>query len=177
MPATTTRREVGSRCGTSRASPSSDRQITNRNAIFYQYNPIIHGNGQFIGLTRQLEQDYASNGTHQDKDTDYSYSTTTDTLIQTLNYGQVTGNTDGTFSTSSATTLRTTDITYAASSSVNMTVPIERTLFNQNNATTTDAKYFYDGLSFGQVNVGNETQEQDWISGARYASSTKAYNS
>jgi hypothetical protein len=145
--------------------------------IFYQYNPIINGNGQFVGLTRQLEQDYAADGSHVDKDTDYVYSTTTDDLLQTLNYGQVTGNSDGTFSTSSASSLRTTVISYAASSSVNLSVPDEKTLFNSNNATTTDTKFFYDGLSFGQVNVGNQTQEQDWISGTRYASSTRSYNS
>ncbi len=146
-------------------------------SIFFQYNPIFHGNSEFVGLTRQLEQDYASDGSHQDKDTDYAYSTTTDDLIQTLSYGQVTGNSDGTFSTSSATSLRTTNIAYAASSSINLSVSTEKTLFNSSNATTTDAKYFYDGLSFGQVNTGNQTQAQDWISGTRYASSTKAYNS
>jgi RHS repeat-associated protein len=146
-------------------------------SIFYQYNPIFHGNSEFVGLTRQLEQDYASDGTHRDMDTDYTYSTTTDDLIQTIAYGEVTGNSNGTFSTTTASTPRTTNVTYAASSSVDMTVPIEKTLFNNANATTTDAKYFYDGLSFGHVNVGNLTQEQDWISGTTYGSSTKTYNS
>jgi hypothetical protein len=139
---------------------------------FFQYNPIFHSNGEFVGLTRQLEQDYAADGSHQDKDTDYVYSTTTDNLIQTLNYGQVTGNSDGTFTDIKGDS-RTTNITYAASSSVNLSVPIEKTLLNNSGATTTDARFSYDGLSFGLVNVGNQTQEQDWITGSTYASSTK----
>jgi YD repeat-containing protein len=153
-------------------TPSGTRVQT----IFYQYNSITHGGGQFVGLTRQLEQDYASSGTHQDKDTDYVYSTSTDNLLQINDYGAVTGNSDGTFTDITGDS-RTTNITYAASSSVNLSVPTEKTLLNNSAATTTDAKFFYDGLSFGQVNVGNQTQEQDWITGTTYASSTKTYNS
>jgi RHS repeat-associated protein len=146
--------------------------------IFYQWNPTVHGNSTFVGLTRQLEQDYSASGTHQDKDTDYVYSTTTDDVIQTNDYGAVTGNSDGTF-TDVAGDSRTTNITYAASSSVNLSVPVETTVLNNSVATTTDAKFFYDSLSFGQVATGNQTQEQDLISTSSltYASSTKAYNS
>ena len=144
--------------------------------IFYQYNPIFHGNSEFVGLTRQLEQDYAGDGTHQDKDTDYVYSTTTDDLIQTDDYGAVTGNSNGTFTDISGDA-RTTNVTYAASSSINLSVPVEKTLLNNSGATTTDTKFLYDGLPFGQVSIGSQTQEQDWISGSTYASSTKAYNS
>jgi RHS repeat-associated protein len=144
--------------------------------LFYQYDPVFHGSSEFVGLARQLEQDYASDGSHQDKDTDYTYSTTTDDLIQSANYGAVTGNTDGTFTDITGDT-RTTNITYAATSSINLSVPIEKTVLNNSGARTTDTKLYYDGLSFGQVNVGNQTQEQDWITGTTYASSTKAYNS
>jgi RHS repeat-associated protein len=83
-------------------------------SIFYQYNPFFHGASEFVGLTRQLEQDYASDGTHLDKDTDYEYSTSTDDLIESIDYGEVTGNSDGTFSTSSASDPRTTYFTYAS---------------------------------------------------------------
>ena len=41
------------------------------------------GNGSyFINLGRQVEQDYAADGTHRDKATDYVYSATTDDLIR-----------------------------------------------------------------------------------------------
>src|SRR5205807_1559896 len=44
---------------------------------FFRWDPIWHGASAFISLARQLEQDYASDGTHRDQDTDYKYSTTT----------------------------------------------------------------------------------------------------
>jgi hypothetical protein len=34
---------------------------------------------------------------------------------------------------------------------------------------------YYDFLSFAQVNVGNNTRTEDWISGTRYASTTKTF--
>jgi YD repeat-containing protein len=39
-----------------------------------------------------------------------------------------------------------------------------------------DQRLYYDSLSLGQVNVGNNTKEEDWISGTTYASSTKTFN-
>jgi YD repeat-containing protein len=143
---------------------------------FFQWNAIVHGRGQFVGLTRQLEQDYAGNGTHQDKDTEYVYSTTTDDLIQIKNYGAVTGNDDGTFTDITGDS-RTTNITYAASSSLNISLPIEKSVLNNGGATSTDSLLYYDSLPFGQINVGNQTQQKDWITGATYASSTMTYNS
>src|SRR5262249_19392449 len=44
-------------------------------------------------------------------------------------------------------------------------------------STTTDSKYYYDSLPFGQVSLGNNTRQEDWVSGTTYASSTKTYNS
>ena len=43
-------------------------------------------------------------------------------------------------------------------------------------APISDQKLYYDGLSFGQVSLGNNTRQEDWISGSTYASSTKTYN-
>jgi RHS repeat-associated protein len=146
--------------------------------IFYRYDAYGHGNSTFVGLGRQVEQDYAPNGTHRDKATDYVYATTTDDLLQQIDYGEVTGNSDGTFSTSTSLgTPHTTFLTYAASSAINLSVPVEKLLVSSTSATTTDMKLFYDSLPFGQVNLGNLTQEQDWTTGTHYASSTKQYNS
>ena len=39
-----------------------------------------------------------------------------------------------------------------------------------------DEQYLYDNLPFGQVASGNVTQQNDWVSGSTYASSTKSYN-
>ena len=42
--------------------------------------------------------------------------------------------------------------------------------------TTTDTRLYYDNLAFGQVGAGNNTREEDWISGNTFASSTKTFN-
>ncbi len=87
----------------------------------------------------------------------------------------MTGNSDGTFTDISGDS-RTTSITYTASSSVNLSLPIEKTALDNSGATTTDTLLFYDSLPLGQIGAGNQTEEKDWITGTTYASSTKTYN-
>ena len=105
----------------------------------------------------------------------YLYASTTNDLIKKTQYGEVTGNDDGTF-TDIGTDKRIASTTYAASSTVNLTVPIEATVLDSNSATSSDEKLYYDSLPFGQVSLGNLTKQADWISATTYASSTKTYN-
>ena len=107
-----------------------------------------------------MQQDYASDGTHRDSATDYLYASTTNDLIKKTQYGEVTGNADGTF-TDIGTDKRIASTTYAASSSVNLTVPIEATVLDSNSATSSDQKLYYDGLPFGQVSLGNLTKQEE----------------
>ena len=101
---------------------------------FYRWDSIDRGNSSsFVNLGRQVEQDYALDGTHRDKATDYTYSTTTDDLIAQTDYGEVTGNSDGTF-TDTGSDKRTTSFTYAASSSVNLSVLSEKKVLNSGSA-------------------------------------------
>ncbi len=144
--------------------------------IFYRYDPYYHDVSVFVGLGRQLQEDFASDGTHRDKNTEYKYSSSTNDLIETDNYGEVTGGTDGTFTDVSGDS-RTTFYTYAASSSVNLSVPIRKRVIDNSSATSTDTKFYYDGLAFGSVSLGNQTKQEDWITGSTYASSTKTYTS
>lgn len=113
--------------------------------------------------------------THTDKATTYQYATSTQNLIRTNDYGQVSGNSDGTF-TDTGSDSRTTTVSYAASSTVNLVVPREKTLFSNSSETTTNVRFYYDNLSLGSVNIGNQTKEESWITGSGYASTTKTYN-
>ena len=106
---------------------------------FNRWDTVAHGNSTFVGLGRQMIENFASDGTHRDKATDYLYSSTTDDLIQQIDYGEVTGNSDGTFS-DTGSDKRTTNYAYAASSSVNMSLPIEKTLFDYTWSTSSDQK-------------------------------------
>ncbi|MBI2612527.1 VCBS repeat-containing protein [Candidatus Kaiserbacteria bacterium] len=155
----------------------SDTSNNLKQRALYRWDTVEHGDSTFIGLGRQVTLDYASDGTHRDKAIDYHYSSTTNDLIQTIEYGEVSGNTDSAEFTDSGTDKRTTNISYAASSTVNMSVPTQKTLLDYNGATSTDQKFYYDSLAFGSVNVGNNTKQEDWISGTMYASSTKTHNS
>ena len=142
---------------------------------FYRWDPYTNASSTLILLGRKLEQNYASNGTHRDKDTDYAYATSTGDIIRINDFGEVSGNSNGTFSDISGDS-RTTRFTYAASSSVFMSVPIQKTLLDNSSATSTDTKLYYDSLAFGSVGRGNQTMQKDWISGDTYASTTRAYN-
>ena len=154
----------------------SDRSGTLKQRAWYRWDTVVHGTSTFVGLGRQIIQDFAADGSHRDKATDYQYSSTNDDVTKIIQYGEVTGNGDTTFTDITGDT-RTTNILYVASSSVNMSLPIEKTILNNNSATSSDQKFYYDSLPFGSVGFGNNTKQEDWISGSTYASSTNTYNS
>jgi hypothetical protein len=84
---------------------------------YNRWDTIQHANSTFVGLGQQMVEDFGADGSHRDKATIYSYSTSTDDMLATVDYGEVTGNSDGTFA-DVGTDKRTTIISYAASSSV-----------------------------------------------------------
>lgn len=144
---------------------------------YYRWDSSTIASSTFVGLGRELILDYATDGsTHRDKGTDFLYASTTNDLLRTIEYGEVSGSSDGTFS-DIGTDKRTTLFTYTASTSVNMSVPRSKTLSDYSNATTTDERYYYDTLSFGNVTKGNKTTSEKLKSGITYVSSQNAYNS
>jgi len=56
------------------------------------------GNVTFVYLARQLQNDYAGDGSHRDTAIDYAYDRTTGNLTQITRCGEVNGNSVGTFS-------------------------------------------------------------------------------
>jgi Glycine-rich domain/Salmonella virulence plasmid 65kDa B protein/FG-GAP-like repeat len=125
----------------------SDTSGTLRQRTFYRWDTASSSdNSTFVGLGRQITEDFAADGTHRDKATEYQYSTSTGDLIKIVDYGEVTGNTTLALFTDLAGDTSTTTITYAASSSVNMSVPVQKTVFGFNGATSSDQKYYYDSL-------------------------------
>jgi len=113
-------------------------QINHLSEKIYSTSQAISSNGltcaghydsrykYFVGLGRQVVEDFASDGSHRDKATDYFYSTTTDDLLQTVEYGEVTANPNGTFN-DIGSDARATNYTYAQSTSTNLSVPVEKT--------------------------------------------------
>lgn len=131
----------------------------------------------FTYLASQLDEDFGPSGTHRDHGITYAYdATTTGDLLRSVDYGEVTGNSDGTF-TDTGSDKRTRDLTYAYATSTHLNVLIQDTVSNNAGTRVQETKSYFDGLSFGSVSTGNQTKQENWISGSTYASSTKAYNS
>ncbi len=143
---------------------------------FYLWSATTTGNSTHVALGSEMVWAVNSNGSHKDRASAYTYSTTTRDLLQQIDYGEVSGSSNGTFSDTD-TDKRTSDIAYVASSSINLSVPVQKTLSNYYASTTKETKLYYDSLAFGLVDKGNETKREDLIATSTYASSTKAYNS
>jgi hypothetical protein len=103
---------------------------------FTRWDAIPHGNVAFLAAGRQVVQTYASDGSHRDTATEYQYSTSTDDLLETDQYGEVTGNSDGTF-TDIGTDGRLARFVYASATSTNLTVPIEKMTGSMLSVSTT----------------------------------------
>jgi len=113
----------------------------------------------FVYLSRQVEQDYDSQGNHRDKATEYKYSTTTGDLIEEDQYGEVTGSSDGTFTDTPNNDGRLVTYTYASSTSTpNLSALIEKKTSILFVGGTTTTAYFYTSGN-GDADVRNQMSD------------------
>jgi len=154
----------------------SDNQLLRQNFYRWDTSSTTGGNGTFVFKTREVTQDYAPNGSHRDTATDYSYSTTTGNITQVTRYGEVSGNSDGTFS-DIGSDKSTESFSYAISTTTQLTgLAYDDTLVDQSSTKVRETRHTYDGLPLGSVSLGNETKTENWITASTYASTTKAYD-
>ncbi len=133
-------------------------------------------NAGFVKLAQTVESDYSGTAGHKDKAESYTYDNGTGNQIQKIEYGQVNGNDDGSF-TDTGTDDFTTNITYASGSSV-IAAPADVIVTDHNSNKVKESQYYYDNLGLGSISLGNRTQEMDWKTGTSYAAvSQKTYNS
>ena len=146
--------------------------------IFSRWDTTDEGNGRsFVYLSKHMTQEFDSSGSsHKDHAVEYTYSTTTGDLTQSIDRGEVSGSSDGTYSDVGSDTV-IKNITYATNASTTLDVIDDITLTDVGSTKIMETQYLYDNLSFGSVGAGNRTQEKNWISGSSYASTTRAYNS
>lgn len=126
----------------------------------------------FVKLAQTVEYAYDGLATHKDKAEVYSYDNTTGNLTQKAEYGQVTGNDDGSFT---GTARFTTNYTYASGGNV-IGLPDDVVTTDQNSNKVKETKYLYDNQAFGAVTSGNLTEQDDWITGSTYAAQKKIYD-
>ena len=145
--------------------------------VFDRWDATSTPAGLFVYKAREVEQDYGGGSAHRDMATDYAYASSTGNLTQAKHYGEVTGNSDGTF-TDIGNDLYTTTISYATNaSSTAVSFPSDEVTTNQSGTQIKETRHNYDGLTLGSVSAGNETKTDAWITGSTYASTTNAYNS
>src|SRR5207248_358534 len=101
---------------------------------------------------------------HRDVASKSVFETTFGNVVQRLQYGEVTGSDDGAFTDNIGTDLASTSIAYAASTSPYIIgLPSDEITENQSSTKVRQTRHYYDGLSLGSVNVGNETKTESWI--------------
>jgi RHS repeat-associated protein len=143
---------------------------------FYNWDSSVQSNNRgFISLARTLEQSFDGSVSHKDKGSTFTYDSTTGNLIQKIDYGEVTGSSDGTFS-DIGTDLASTTISYVASTTVNMFLPSSELTHDQSLNKVSETRHYYDSQSLGVITKGNETKTEFWKSSSSYASTTKTYD-
>ncbi|KKW36577.1 MAG: YD repeat protein, partial [Candidatus Uhrbacteria bacterium GW2011_GWC2_53_7] len=135
------------------------------------------GDGRsFVKLTQSLALGYDGNATHRDRATAYVYNNANGNVTQMVEWGEVSGNSNGTFS-DVGSDKRTTTVSYASNPTYHILgLPSQVTVTDFSGALVSDAKAYYDGLPLESVNIGNETLEERWVDGSEYVSTQKAYN-
>ncbi|MBI5621321.1 VCBS repeat-containing protein, partial [Candidatus Falkowbacteria bacterium] len=146
----------------------------------------------FVKKTRVLNQTYGgsaggggggSAGTHRDTGETYVYDDTNGNLTSQIAWGEVVGVDTGEF-TDVGNDEYVTTIQYAqpvTPGGALIGLAYQETIMDQSNTQVKKSKYIYDNLPFGQVTVGNVTQEEAWIGsdgggGDQYAVARKSYN-
>ncbi len=134
------------------------------------------GTSAFIKLTQKVESDYEGDSGHKDKAESYTYNTKGD-VTQRVEWGEVTGSNDGSFSDTGSDKFTTT-FTYATSStSTVISLLSGESTVDQSSTKVKESRYYYDTLALGLVNKGNLTKKEDWKTGSTYINSQKTYNS
>lgn len=136
------------------------------------------GNGRkFVKLTLSVESVYDGDSTHKDKAESYVYDNTTGNVTEKVEYGDVAGSDDGTF-TDNGTDRFTTNTSYAANTSAHILgLRSQETTVDQSSNKVKESKFYYDTQTLGSVLKGNLTKQEDWKSGSTYANAQKTYDS
>ncbi|MDQ7814929.1 MAG: DUF2341 domain-containing protein [Patescibacteria group bacterium] len=138
---------------------------------------ISDSDADFLKLAQTVDYTYDGDSSHKDKAVTYTYDGSTGNLTEKVEYGLVVGSDNGTFSDSGSDE-HTTSISYASSASSTVRQAVKQiTVTDHDSATVKDTKYYYDGLSFGAVDEGNQTKEEDWVTGSEYVDLQKTYDS
>ncbi|HRG68806.1 MAG TPA: SpvB/TcaC N-terminal domain-containing protein, partial [Saprospiraceae bacterium] len=130
----------------------------------------------YVKLDRTTILTYDGDSDHKDLSTTFTYDSVNGNLIKQVNWGEVSGQNDGSFS-DLGNDKYTTDITYAINqANYILGLPKQVIITNQAGLKVRENKFYYDNLTFGNVNKGNLTTEEKWKSASEYISLKKTYD-
>ncbi len=136
----------------------------------------LGGTSKSILVSSEVSLQYDGVSSHTDKATAYTYDTYGN-KTQEVQYGQVTGAADGTF-TDTGTDKSTEDILYAANTTDYVVgLPYQDTVTDQSAVKVRESKMYYDTLSLGSIGAGNQTKVEQWKTSSTYINSQKSYGS
>ena len=131
----------------------------------------------FVYKSRELTRDFDGDSDTKDSGIEYVYNSSNGNLSKQIEWGEVSGNNDGTF-TDTGTDKRTTQYGYATNTSAYIIgLPSSEVVLNQSGNKVRESRYYYDSQPLGTVTKGNRTKDEHWVASSSYASSTRAYNS
>ena len=129
----------------------------------------------FVKLAQTVTAAYDGDSTHKDTAVAYTYDNANGNLTQKIEYGEVAGSDDGTF-TDTGTDDFTTVYSYATDGADLVGLPDDVIVTDHDFATVKEDRYYYDGQSLGTATVGNQTQHDMWTDGTNYVHTQKAYD-
>lgn len=135
------------------------------------------GSGRnFVKKVRATELTYDGDSDHKDKAEEYTYENTYGNLTERIEWGEVTGSNDGSFTDTGSDKFATT-ISYATNTTPYiMALPSQDTKVDQNSNKVNENKYYYDSQSLGSVTDGNMTKQEMWKTSSTYIDIEKTYN-
>ncbi len=137
----------------------------------------IGDDARFVKQTKELILDYDGDTDHKDRAEAMAYDNANGNLLELIEYGEVNGSSDGTF-TDTGTDKRTTTYTYASSTTSDVaSLPSRELVVDNASSTVRDTKYYYDTLSQGAVSNGNLTKRERWATSTTYIDDEWTYNS
>lgn len=128
----------------------------------------------FVFVGQRLERSFEGAIVSRDRASQSTYSNTTGALLTQIEYGEVTGQNNGTF-TDIGTDRITTTNTYVTTPGLEQLISQE-TLTNQSGVKLKESRSYYDGQALGLASRGNKTQIHRWLDTSRYVITAMTYN-
>jgi len=121
----------------------------------------LGNDNDFVYLTDQIIMSYDGQSSHVDKATSYDYDTSTGNLLEKIEWGEVSADTDGNYIDISGDD-RTTSYTYVTTTLFEGLIA-SQTLYDENSNQVSLTEYYYDELGPEEADHGNLTKSTEWL--------------